>query len=193
MRGLKSVIVFLAAVFLFSGCDWLRSTVGMPTSQDLGRMETELRMKRAADSLDALINDTINKSDSLVRTDSVPKPLNKPSSTVVHNSTATPPTTVQKKAEVIAPKMAPSQLTTRYYVIVGSFKDDANAAKMDSYLSKNGYKPIRLEFKNGYKVVSSGAFSDANEAYTATRKLLQLEFSPEDVWVYDVNQKLHIK
>ena len=182
MRRLKSVIVFLAAVFLFSGCDWLRSTVGMPTSQDLGRMETELRMKRTADSLDALVNDTIHKSDSIVKTDSVPKPLNKPSTTVV-----------QKKAEVIAPKVAPSQITARYYVIVGSFKDDANAAKMDSYLSKNGYKPIRLEFKNGYKVVASGAFSDANEAYTATRKLLQLEFSPEDIWVYDINQKLHIK
>ncbi|EKD31465.1 MAG: hypothetical protein ACD_77C00325G0004 [uncultured bacterium] len=193
MRRFKSVIIFFAAVFLFSGCDWLRSTVGMPTSQDLARMETELRMKRTADSLDALMNDTLPKSDSIVKTDSVPKPLTKPSTSVVPNSTATPPTTVQKKAEVIAPKVASSQLTARYYVIVGSFKDDANAAKMDSYLLKNGYKPIRLEFKNGYKVVSSGAFSDANEAYTATRKLLQLEFSPEDIWVYDINQKLHIK
>ena len=91
------------------------------------------------------------------------------------------------------PSVAPSQLTAQFYVIVGSFKDESNASKMDGYLLKNGYKPIRLEFKNGYKVVSSGAFSNANEAYVAMRKLLELDFSPEDVWVYDTNQKLHIK
>lgn len=188
MRRVKSVIVFLAAIFIFSGCDWLRSTVGMPTSQDLGRMETELRMRRATDSLNALMNDTIHKSDSIFRadsagrTDSLLKPAYTPSTTIE-----------QKKAEVIAPKVAQSQITSRYYVIVGSFKDDTNAAKMDSYLLQNGYKPIRLEFRNGYKVVSSGAFSDANDAYLASRKLLELEFSPEGVWVYDVNQKLHIK
>lgn len=194
MRKFKSIVVFFAVVFLISGCDWLRSTVGMPTSQDLARMDTELRMKRAADSLDALIIDTIHRSDSLDIKASIDDSVSTPEIKSVTKPAYSPSTkTEQKKTEVIIPKVSPSQITARFYVIVGSFKDDANAAKMDGYLLQNGYKPIRLEFKNGYKVVSSGAFSNANEAYAATRKLLQLEFSPEDVWVYDTNQKLHIK
>ena len=152
----------MAAVLLISGCDWLRSTLGMPTSKDLGRVQTEVRMKHLADSLNTIVKDTVSVRDS-------------------------------QNLKSSLPSVAPSQLTAQFYVIVGSFKDESNASKMDGYLLKNGYKPIRLEFKNGYKVVSSGAFSNANEAYVAMRKLLELDFSPEDVWVYDTNQKLHIK
>jgi uncharacterized protein YceK len=208
MRRFKSIIVFLAAVLLLSGCDWLRSTLGMPTSHDLAMIETEIRMKRVADSLNALIKDTLivdslNVRDSLPDSTSVSQ-IKKDS--IVKKITPQQP---QKNGTVVTAQMnnqavkpastgvsstmnTPSQINARFYVIVGSFKDEGNVAKMDGYLSKNGYKPIHLNFKNGYKVVASGAFANANEAYGAMRKLLELDFSPEDVWVYDTNQKLHI-
>ena len=132
----------MAAVLLISGCDWLRSTLGMPTSKDLGRVQTEVRMKHLADSLNTIVKDTVSVRDS-------------------------------QNLKSSLPSVAPSQLTAQFYVIVG--------------------REQALMLKNGYKVVSSGAFSNANEAYVAMRKLLELDFSPEDVWVYDTNQKLHIK
>jgi len=189
MRRFKSIIVFLAAVLLLSGCDWLRSTLGMPTSHDLAKIETEIRMKRVADSLNALIKDTLI-IDSLQIRDSLPD-----STSLAQKSVPIPVTAQSNTTSAISSttKNTPSQIiTARFYVIVGSFKDESNVAKMDGYLSKNGYKPIHLNFKNGYKVVASGAFANANEAYGAMRKLLELDFSPEDVWVYDTNQKLHI-
>lgn len=221
MRRFKSIIVFLAAVLLLSGCDWLRSTLGMPTSHDLAKVETEIRMRRVADSLNALIKDTLivdslkirdslpdSTSVSQINKDSVEKKITQPqpqksvpipvnahsNTTSGKQATATMNNQAVKPASTVVntTKIAPSQITARFYVIVGSFKDEGNVAKMDGYLSKNGYKPIHLNFKNGYKVVASGAFANANEAYGAMRKLLELDFSPEDVWVYDTNQKLHI-
>jgi len=222
MRRFKSIIVFLAAVLLLSGCDWLRSTLGMPTSHDLAKVETEIRMKRVADSLNALIKDTLivdslkirdslpdSTSVSQINKDSIEKKITQPrpqksvpipvtaQSNTTSGKQATAPMNKQSvkpaSAIVSTTKNTPSQIiTARFYVIVGSFKDESNVAKMDGYLSKNGYKPIHLNFKNGYKVVASGAFANANEAYGAMRKLLELDFSPEDVWVYDTNQKLHI-
>lgn len=197
MRRFKSIIVFLAAVLLLSGCDWLRSTLGMPTSHDLAKVETEIRMRRVADSLNSLIKDTLivdslkirdslpdSTSVSQINKDSIEKKITQPQP----QKNVPVPVTAQSNTT----KISPSQITARFYVIVGSFKDESNVAKMDGYLSKNGYKPIHLNFKNGYKVVASGAFANANEAYGAMRKLLELDFSPEDVWVYDTNQKLHI-
>jgi len=205
MRRFKSIIVFLAAVLLLSGCDWLRSNLGMPTSQDLAKIETEIRMRRVADSLNALVKDTLI-IDSLQIRDSLPDStslaqknvpipvISQSNTTSGKQATATMNNQAVKPAStaVNTTKIAPSQITARFYVIVGSFKDESNVAKMDEYLSKNGYNPIHLNFKNGYKVVASGAFANANEAYGAMRKLLELDFSPEDVWVYDTNQKLHI-
>lgn len=196
MRRFKSIIVFLAAVLLLSGCDWLRSTLGMPSSHDLAKIETEIRMRRVADSLNALIKDTLIV-DSLKIRDSLPdstsvSQINKDSIKKITQPQPQKSVPIPVTAQSNTTKIAPSQITARFYVIVGSFKDESNVAKMDGYLSKNGYKPIHLNFKNGYKVVASGAFANANEAYGAMRKLLELDFSPEDVWVYDTNQKLHI-
>ena len=102
----------------------------------------------------------------------------------------------QLKQQVQPQKSAPivnNSADYKFYVIAGSFKEDANAQKMVNYLKKGNFKPIVLNFKNGFKVVASGGFNNANDAYNERRKLLEYDFSPEDVWIYDINQKLHIK
>lgn len=102
----------------------------------------------------------------------------------------------QLKQQVQPQKSAPivnNSADYKFYVIAGSFKEDANAQKMVNYLKKGNFKPIVLNFKNGFKVVASGGFNNANDAYNERRKLLEYDFSPEDVWIYDINQKLHTK
>lgn len=107
-----------------------------------------------------------------------------------------PQAVTQSKQQVQPQKSAPivnNSAEYKFYVIAGSFKEDANAQKMVNYLKKGNFKPIVLNFKNGFKVVASGGFNNANDAYNERRKLLEYDFSPEDVWIYDINQKLHIK
>jgi cell division septation protein DedD len=107
-----------------------------------------------------------------------------------------PQAVTQSKQQIQPQKSAPivnNSADYKFYVIAGSFKEDANAQKMVNYLKKGNFKPIVLNFKNGFKVVASGGFNNANDAYNERRKLLEYDFSPEDVWIYDINQKLHIK
>lgn len=82
-------------------------------------------------------------------------------------------------------------LDKRFYVILGSFKVEDNATKMYAFLEKNGYTPKTIRFKNGFDLVAVASFDNLQEALREMDKLLEFEYCPEDVWVYDVNQKLH--
>jgi cell division septation protein DedD len=95
-----------------------------------------------------------------------------------------PQAVTQSKQQIQPQKSAPivnNSADYKFYVIAGSFKEDANAQKMVNYLKKGNFKPIVLNFKNGFKVVASGGFNNANDAYNERRKLLEYDFSPEDV------------
>jgi len=194
MRRYKTLLLIIPLLFLLGGCDWVRSTLGMPTSQDLAKLRNDARLAAAADSAALQKNTIAVTADSLATEDTLSSASQTGTTPV---TTVAPPTSqsvqkslpAQEKAGMNQPKAATS--AARFYVIAGSFKEEANAAKMDGYLVKNGVKPIRLMFRNGYIVVASSAHENANEAYAAMRKLLELDFSPEDVWVYDTKQKLH--
>ena len=185
MKRIISLSFAISLVFMLTGCDWLRSTLGMPTSDELERY----------------------KQFTQVVSDSVPAPKVSDSTTISNDSVAGNQAVITDKPETQAPAQAqvqtqPSTTTVasstsqemRFYVIAGSFSDAANAEKMATYLKESGYSPIRLTFKNGYNVVASSAHKQISEAYASLRKLLELDFSPEDIWIYDSEkQKLHIQ
>lgn len=79
----------------------------------------------------------------------------------------------------------------RFLVILGSFKVDGNAEKMYSLLESKGYTPKKLKFKNGFDVVSAFASDNYREAYNEMQKMMEMEYCPDDIWVYDLHQGLH--
>ncbi len=81
----------------------------------------------------------------------------------------------------------------RYHVILGSFKVDGNAEKMYALLEKNGYSPRVIRFNNGFEAVSVAAYDNYREALKAMYDVMEFEFCPEDVWIYDINQNMHVK
>ena len=81
----------------------------------------------------------------------------------------------------------------KYHVILGSFKVEGNAEKMYATLEKNGYKPRVIEFNNGFEAVSVAAYDDYREALRAMEDVMEYQFCPEDVWIYDVSQNMHVK
>lgn len=161
MKRFISLFFAISLIFTLSGCDWLRSTLGMPTSEDLERFKMT----------ETDISDTLSSPEQ--------RPAD--SSKVV----------TEVKTQTYSEA---SPLGSRFYVIAGSFAEEANADKMSRYLQESGYKPIRLKFRNGYNVVASTAHKEIGEAYASLRKLLELDFSPEDIWIYDADkQNLHIQ
>lgn len=97
----------------------------------------------------------------------------------------------QAKAE--AAKNLLDESAGRYHVILGCFKVEGNAEKMNALLEKNGYSPKVIRFNNGFEVVSVAAFDNYREALKAMESIMEYPFCPEDVWIYDVNQNMHVK
>jgi len=84
------------------------------------------------------------------------------------------------------------EVTPRYHVVFGSFMVQGNAKRMTERLTKDGYNPMELHFKNGYSVISAASYHTLREAYNAMNDLVRsVPFAPYDIWVYDLRQNLH--
>ena len=97
----------------------------------------------------------------------------------------------QEPAEAEAAKQDQLAGTGRYHVILGSFKVEDNAGKMDAMLKNNGYTPRVIKFNNGFSAVSAASYDNYRDALRAMYDIMEFEYCPEDVWIYDLNQKMH--
>ncbi len=160
----KSVIISLIVVSIFSvtGCDWIRGELGMPTSADMDAYRS-------------------SKYVSRVDTSVIP----------VTDSTLTDTLSKQPTSVVSAVDSGKTAVVKRYYIVAGSFKDSSNVLKMEDILRKNGYIPLSLAMKNGFTMVTAGAFDTEAEAAREMRFLLEKDFSSGDLWIYDANTKKH--
>lgn len=162
MKAFKLIVTLAAALMLLTGCDFFRSILGKPTSEDIERMRLEAvenaRRQRMQDSLDRLKAIELEKALA-----------------------------AKEKAGVL------DESAGRYHVILGSFKVEGNAEKMMDLLRKSGYTPRMIQFNNGFEAVSVAAFDDYREALKAMYEVMEFEFCPEDVWIYDINQNMHVK
>lgn len=97
----------------------------------------------------------------------------------------------QLRLDSLAKIEAQKSALARYHVVLGSFIMDNNADRMMQKLPDLGYDPVRIEFKNGYSVISAYQTNSLPDAYNNMYKMFSLDITPYDVWVYDTNQQLH--
>ncbi|MBO7279300.1 MAG: SPOR domain-containing protein [Bacteroidales bacterium] len=157
MRTSKFLMALLATAMLVSSCDFFRSMLGKPTSEDLERMRIEAEMEARA----RFVRDSIQqaKADSIA---------------------------FAQAQEALKPK-----LEGRYFVVVGSFMTQANAERMVELLTKEGYRPQTIHFKNGFDAVAVSAHDTFRAAYYEMDEMYGMDFAPEDIWIYDIQQNLH--
>ena len=84
-----------------------------------------------------------------------------------------------------------TELTHKYYVILGSFKKDFNADNMVANLKKAGYSPVRIALKNGFDMVAAAGCDSYGEAWGEITKIEDNDLCPYDVWIYSTEQNLH--
>lgn len=165
MRTAKIILILTTAIVLVTGCDWVRTQLGMATSQEIEALKTEQQRVeaglRTADSIQkARLDSTKLVTDSLE---------------------------LEKAAQI-----KKLESTQRFHVILGSFKEHSNSARMVENLTKKGYKPQVFSFKNGFEAVSVCSFDKATPAFNKMYELLDNEgIAPDDIWVYDIRQSLH--
>lgn len=184
----------MTAIMVVTGCDWIRVQLGMATSQDIAAMKKE----RQYDDSVRLMNDSVALSGNTAEMRATDGKSMKISDTSAFNeqkkesnvaATNQPQQKNQPEQAVSAP--AKTSLTNRYYVIIGSFKDHSNSAKMAEYLRSKGFTPTIMDFKNGFRVVSTSSYSTLGQAFNEMYKLRDQNFGPDDIWVYDVRQNMH--
>lgn len=82
-------------------------------------------------------------------------------------------------------------LDKRYYVILGSFKEQSNVDLMVRDAKAFNFNPIIIPCSNGFTMVAASGHSTLPEACSARIKVEELDICPYDIWIYDANQGLH--
>ena len=82
-------------------------------------------------------------------------------------------------------------LDKRYYVILGSFKEQSNVDLMVKDAKAFNFNPIVIPCSNGFTMVAASGHSTLPEACSARIKVEELDICPYDIWIYDTSQGLH--
>ena len=172
----RSVILSLAhAAVILSGCDFLRSLAGKPTSEELEekrtlilRMEEEARLQARLDSMEKVRQ---RMADSLAALDEH-----------LLDSLS------QKKGTILNPSKLGGLFTTKldakYYIIVGAFRTRSYAERKLSSCNEAGYTNATIiSFRNGLLAVAVCPSDSLNETLKKLRELRGNGICPEDGWI----------
>lgn len=150
-----------------SGCDFFRKLADRPTSAEIEAKRQYIEAAETAhrNRLDSLKLAQKQASDSLAVLDS----LKNSHSNLVSSG---------KMGGV-----ASSKLDKRYCIIVGSFADRNNAAKMASMVSAAGYEPVVMSYNNGFTAVGVCPSDTLTEVFAKLKEVKTQKFCPADAWV----------
>lgn len=199
---MKKFAIFVAplvmALVLCTGCDFIRASLGKPTSKDLVKISDELKAR------EQYLRDSV----AAVRAAGVTLPEVPASS-----ATATTPTTptaqpAQPAARPAAPAARPTQAPQpappavqpaaqagqslkRYYAVAGAFKNPEGARQYVDKLEEKGLPVHLFDFKSGLTVVCLEGHDVLADAQRDVAVLKELKLSGSDPWIYNTKQNLH--
>lgn len=70
-----------------------------------------------------------------------------------------------------------------YYILIGTFKQKANADKLAKQAEKAGQKVTRLEYANGRTSIALRRSDNLSDAFVALGEVRKLSFSPKDACI----------
>lgn len=156
----RSIVILLVLMPLLSSCDLMRALAGRPTSREIGLKREILAQERAKEEQKAKA-----AADSLALLSALEQT----------GSTFLSPSRLGGLAD--------SELAHKYYVVIGAFRDSANAARMVAKVQQHGYEAYQLPFRNSYTAVGVCPSDTLEEVYAAVKKLQEQSFCPKEVWI----------
>ena len=169
MESMKKIFLLLAiaGIAAFTGCDAFRSLAGKPTS-------TEIGIKKAV--IDALNVAHQKRIDSLKR---IEKSL--------ADSLAVMDSLKQGGGTILNPSSMGGLYTTkldyRYYIVIGAFTQRSYAERLLVKARDAGYITTLISFRNGYNAVGLSQTDHLEKAFAALKKIKEEPFCPKDVWI----------
>ena len=171
----RSVILSLAlAAVILSGCDFLRSLAGKPTSEELEekrtlilRMEEEARLQARLDSMEKVRQ---RLADSLAALDEH-----------LLDSLS------QKKGTILNPSklggLYTTKLDAKYYIIVGAFRTRSYAERKLEKCNEAGLTGTIISFRNGLLAIGVCPSDSLNDTVKRLRELRGNGICPKDAWI----------
>lgn len=201
---MKRIVTFtlLAAILLplCTGCDWIRASLGKPTSKDLAVIRTQLAEREQAlrDSLRAVqaerkrakaVADSLASASDTLGAAALPA-----AGRIAEAAAAAAPAVASAAAPVAAPAAAAGQTSAplkKHYAVAGAFREASGVQTFAQKLRDNGLKVKLLEFKSGLTAVCVEGSDSMDDVRRDVETLRQLPFVTSDPWIYHTNQKLH--
>lgn len=167
---MKKFLLLLSALSLLTlgGCDMFRRLAGRPTAKELEQIKMEMLLRQEAQQvarIDSLRRVEKALSDSIAVLDSIRQ---------LHG-------TILNPSEIGG--LFTTRLDFRYYIVVGAFKDRANAEKLLSEVREKGYSPVLINFRNGFNAIGIAPANDLFNVFRSLKRVKTEEFCPDDVWI----------
>lgn len=180
---IQTVLILIPVALAATGCDFFRELAGRPTSDQIAAMAEAIRLEesaRIADSLRKALAEP--QEDSAATTPAQATPAAQAAST----PTASSPVTAATTPAAAAP--APAGDLKRFYVVMASFGNSANANKYASILEAKGY-PATILKRGSYQVVAVCGTDDEAAIKQSFDEIRRQDFCPQGVWIIDRNGK----
>lgn len=165
--------ILTLAVLLTSGCDFIRTLAGRPTTQDLETKRLTIQRQEEA-RLQA-------------RLDSMEKAQQRMADSLAALEAHLLDSLSQARGTILNPSklggLYTTKLETRYCIIVGAFRTRAYAERKLKKCEEAGYTATIVSFRNGLLAIAVCPSDDLNVTLRKLRELRGKGICPNDGWI----------
>ena len=171
----KALILFVVAMtpLFVTGCDFVRTLAGRPTSAQVGQIRQERIAREDARHqavLDSLQRVEKQMADSLAALE-----------TYLLDSLS------QTRGTILNPSkmggLFTTKLESKYYIIVGAFRGRSYAERKLTACNEAGYTGTIISFRNGLLAVGVCPSNNLNESLKTLRGMRGTGVCPQDGWI----------
>lgn len=169
----KTLILLFAAVLLVTGCDFVRTLAGRPTSAQV----EQIRKNRIA----------AEEAAHQARLDSMAKAEKAMAEALAAREAHLLDSLTQAKGTVLNPSklggLFTTKLESKYYIVVGAFRVRSYAERKLNQCNKAGYTATIISFRNGLLAVAICPSNSLDETLKTLKQLRGTEVCPQDGWI----------
>lgn len=164
--------VLAATVILVSGCDLFRTIAGRPTSSDLDGMRAELVRRQEAEK-QALAEQAALEEKRIADSIAVAAALD----------TLESMGGILRSPEKLGGLSSSTVLDSKYYIVLGSFKEASNASRYAERIINAGFPAKVITFRTGFNSVGVSPSDNPAEFLKSLREVKKQDFFPGDFWI----------
>ncbi len=166
----KSVLLLMSIMLVsFTGCDFLRAVAGRPSSGDIEEKRLSI-MKAEEKALQHRI-DSMKLAEEQIVVDSL----------ATLESLEASGVTISSSDRIGG--FSGMELEYKYYIIVGAFRESANARKLFNVASEKGYFPVLLNCRGGMVAVGLAPTDRIAAVRESYERLKAESFCPKEAWI----------